>query len=680
VEAKSTALAERAQEEHIPEELKRRPQWVCWRWGKRDGKVTKVPVNPSWPSKLARTDDRTTWSSFKQAAGVYKRNPALSGIGYVFSEDDDYCGVDFDRCIDGNGEIDPFAGQWLKTLGGYQERSVSGTGIHAVFRASLPGGRGRVKSNPGGQTAKVELYDRTRFFCFTGQVCRDFEEIEDSQQAVDEFLDALFPPKPRKKPRSQVPTNLDDAELLDRARNAANGQKFMALFDKGDISAYGHDHSRADYALLNMLIFWTGGDADRVERLFEESALYRERAKHKGYAALSAKNAIDSYSGAFYDKERARGAVEHALPPYFNLLLQPIWTERKAVSAYKAYAAMLIMATERGVKTDKGIRIGVDIRGLAETCNVSIVTLSNNALPWLLKNKFVRWRRGKGERAGYFILLTPAVGFNTIYPRQFIYSVKGYGELRQLIRLCYGRSKKRLLGRLGSLAAMVLLPLVISDKQLTLAELSEITGRKTSHLKSVVAKLVDASLVVEAREGVYRLPMDFWQRFEGELEESGIPESERLRKRRHDYQREGRKLYKGKPADEGPERPKKKKDAVVSDVAEVSAIARRYFPNRDGLPEPPPATRDPLAHVGTDKVRFYKRRDPALHNDGHDGATDKMPTESVGSGNGGATLPVCKKHHAHDCGECYRELDRLVDQGMKPKFAVEGVYLEGGVA
>lgn len=117
--------------------------------------------------------------------------------------------------------------------------------------------------------------------------------------------------------------------------------------------------------------------------------------------------------------------------------------------------------------------------------------------------------------------------------------------------------------------------------------------------------LVNADLVVEVREGVYRLPVDFWQRFDVDLEESGITESERLRKRRHDDHREGRKLYKGKPADKVPERPKKK-DAVISDAAEVFAIARRCFPNREGLPLPPPTTRDPLVHVGTDKVRFFK--------------------------------------------------------------------------
>ncbi len=36
---------------------------------------------------------------------------------------------------------------------------------------------------------------------------------------------------------------------------------------------------------------------------------------------------------------------------------------------------------------------------------------------------------------------------------------------------------------------------------------------------------------------------------------------------------------------------------------------------------------------------------------------------------------VCKKHRVRDCEPCYRELDRVVDQGMKPKFAMQEIYV-----
>ena len=626
---------------NIPQELRDRPQWVLWRWAKRDKGFTKVPFQPRWPSRRAMTDSPQTWGTFEQAVKVYEDNPTVDGVGYVFAANDKYCGIDFDGCIDGTGEIDPFAWQWLEKIDGYQERSVSGTGIHAVVRARLPeGGRGRRKESPGGRVKEVELYDRKRFFCFTGRILKGFDGIEENQQAIDEFLGVLFPPKPRKKPRAQVPSNLDDAELLDRARNSNKGHEFIALFDKGETSRY-RSQSEADYGLINRLIFWTGGDEERVVALFEQSALYRDEGKGRDYVARSVKNALNTYDLGFYDEERARRAVERALPPYFNLLLQPIWKGRKAVSAYKAFAALLITATERGVKDGDDIRVGLDIRSLSELCNVSANTLCKNALPWLVQNRLVRWKRGRGERAGYFVLIAPRVGLDIKYPqRGYIYSVQPYAHLQQLIRQCYGRSKNRLLGRLGALSAMVLLPLVMSEREVTISEISEITGREERHLlgtpttPGVVQKLVKARLVVEAREGVYRLPTDFWERFDWELEESGITEAERLRKRRHDGHRERHlvKLLRGRglspgtialkvgisiervkeilgPPDKTPEPPKDTVGEVVKNTVQVFALARAHFPNRDGLPEPPPPnTRDPLVHTNTDKVGFFKGR------------------------------------------------------------------------
>ena len=65
----------------------------------------------------------------------------------------------------------------------------------------------------------------------------------------------------------------DDARLLERAHAARNGPKFAALW-RGDVSAY-PSHSEADQALCNLLAWWTGGDAARVDGLFRRSGLMR---------------------------------------------------------------------------------------------------------------------------------------------------------------------------------------------------------------------------------------------------------------------------------------------------------------------------------------------------------------------------------------------------------------------
>ncbi len=68
-----------------------------------------------------------------------------------------------------------------------------------------------------------------------------------------------------------------DDELLAAARRARNGERFAALFDRGNLSSYDNDDSRADWHLVNMLAFWTGPVPERIDRLFRCSKLMRPK-------------------------------------------------------------------------------------------------------------------------------------------------------------------------------------------------------------------------------------------------------------------------------------------------------------------------------------------------------------------------------------------------------------------
>lgn len=69
--------------------------------------------------------------------------------------------------------------------------------------------------------------------------------------------------------------DLPDKELLRKAMAAANGEKFSALWF-GDSSSYS-SQSEADLALCDLLAFWTARDAVRMDRLFRQSGLFREK-------------------------------------------------------------------------------------------------------------------------------------------------------------------------------------------------------------------------------------------------------------------------------------------------------------------------------------------------------------------------------------------------------------------
>jgi len=74
---------------------------------------------------------------------------------------------------------------------------------------------------------------------------------------------------------------LTDDEIIEKARAAANADRFIALFYENDLTAYNNDESSADMALLSMLAFWTRKDPAQMERLFNQSAL-GQRDKWKG--------------------------------------------------------------------------------------------------------------------------------------------------------------------------------------------------------------------------------------------------------------------------------------------------------------------------------------------------------------------------------------------------------------
>ena len=89
-----------------------------------ENKIKKIPVDPK-TGKSASVSDPSTWSSFEQAVSAY-HGGGYSGIGFVFTKDDPYVGVDFDDCF--NEEIlTPEVLQYISRLDSYTEISPSGT-------------------------------------------------------------------------------------------------------------------------------------------------------------------------------------------------------------------------------------------------------------------------------------------------------------------------------------------------------------------------------------------------------------------------------------------------------------------------------------------------------------------------------------------------------------------------
>lgn len=279
----------------VPAELRDYPNFVAWRAEERGGKLTKVPVNIH-TGRLALTNAPFTWATFDEAIPYVRRHGL--GLGFVFGADDPFAGVDLDDCIDPDTRrVQPWAWAIIAALDSYTEVSPSGLGIKIVVRATLPSGR-------RGWGAGHGMYDRARFFTLTGVRLPDLPFTVEERTAEIAALHAkIFPPQ-QAKPREEngpVPLrHMDDHEVVQRAMSAANGPKFARLW-LGDRGGYSSD-SEADAALCSMLAWWIGPDAERLDQLFRQSRLYREKWERASYRDKTLALALQRTE--FYDPNR----------------------------------------------------------------------------------------------------------------------------------------------------------------------------------------------------------------------------------------------------------------------------------------------------------------------------------------------------------------------------------------
>lgn len=286
----------------IPDELLTLPHWLAW-WSvvgegvpirlpsgrmtdslKVQAKPHKLPINPR-TGDLAATTRPKTWSSFENALAAVRKWP-LTGIGFVFTSSDCYIGVDIDNCRNPEtGEIADWAWSIIRALDSYTEVSPSGTGVHIIIRGQLPEGRGNRVALFAGH---VEMYSRARYFTFTGILVDGTPtEVRDRHAELLALRSELFAGRHANAvARDSAPSSpllASDAELVEKACHAKNGAKFERLWNgqwKGDYPS----QSEADSALCCLLAFWTGNDPGRMDSLFRQSGLMRDKWDNGSYA------------------------------------------------------------------------------------------------------------------------------------------------------------------------------------------------------------------------------------------------------------------------------------------------------------------------------------------------------------------------------------------------------------
>lgn len=255
--------------ENIPQEMKEVKAWVCWREAERDGKITKIPTSPFSGRDISITAP-SNWMTFGEAVR-FSRTTGIAGIGFVFSKQNGFVGVDIDHCIDEYGNLSPLAKEIVEKLDSYTEISVSGTGLHIICKGTLPPGRKKNKE------LGLEMYSEGRFFTVTGDVWSDYRSIEERTEELAwihrRYLAKVVDAN-RSKGRGGVKVGVTD--VIEQMRKGKNGDVLIDLYH-GDWQGHYPSQSEAEMALMNALAFYTDSDPELMDTLYRESGLYRPK-------------------------------------------------------------------------------------------------------------------------------------------------------------------------------------------------------------------------------------------------------------------------------------------------------------------------------------------------------------------------------------------------------------------
>ena len=222
-------------------EIFKAKQWLMWMFDA--GRKRCANVEGRW---CGSTDD-TQYVTYQEAVEAADGHPSAQGPAFVFTADDPWVGIDLDDCLE-NGQLKEWAAPIVARFGKtYIEVSPSCCGLKIYARGAKPAGK---QSAVQLQDGAIEVYDRGRFFAFTGVASYGAPEVVDCQQEIDWLYDTYFPK------RQAVETQLREltigGDLLRRA---------IAYVDTVPTPAVG-GRNGATFRLAGHLFALIGGDGE----------------------------------------------------------------------------------------------------------------------------------------------------------------------------------------------------------------------------------------------------------------------------------------------------------------------------------------------------------------------------------------------------------------------------------
>lgn len=254
------------------ERLRGIPQWILWKEKKtNDNKTTKVPIGAN--GRAVSITNPKCFRTFENAINTFlKNNDIFDGIGFIFTEDDPFVGIDLDNVNKWYGweEI-------IQKFDSYTEMSPSGTGYHIITEGFIPGNNTHGIKIGSHETGGIELYDSKRYLTITIDILNEYKEIKPNQNAIEWLVKSI-----------------DDKSLINKILTTDYRDKFIQLWE-GKVTGY-VSHSEADLAFCRILSN-NHAPMHQIDRLLRKSKLYRpkwhEKRGNTTYGLMTLEKATD---------------------------------------------------------------------------------------------------------------------------------------------------------------------------------------------------------------------------------------------------------------------------------------------------------------------------------------------------------------------------------------------------
>ena len=306
----------------LPDSIIQNGLFCCWKYEERNGQKTKVPYQPE-TGRGAKSNDPSSFVLYKTAVQA----SGYDGIGIgIFNG---ICAIDLDNCVSDSGYYTQTAAEIVALMHSYTEYSPSGNGLHILFSAKgfqYDTKRFYIMNHQAG----IEVYvagATNKYVTVTGNRCEDYE-YGDRTQELQVLLDKFMrrPEIGAENAINAKNSDLSMEQLLQLAKSSKNGTAFTALWN-GSLEGYSSP-SEADLALCSHLAFWTGRDAAKMDTMFRQSGLMRDKwdRQQSGttYGAITIQKAIEHCREIYTPKAEPSPVFQPIVP------LTPQWSDLPA--------------------------------------------------------------------------------------------------------------------------------------------------------------------------------------------------------------------------------------------------------------------------------------------------------------------------------------------------------------